>query len=111
MTKTDDIKVLISDLRKQREELDKKENRLEKQEEELREKLQKVSQMTVSEAEKLLLKEIEIRIPIYQSLYDLNKSTLCYKCKPLPCMHRHPPQKIQRLYLQPVLSFHHYGSI
>jgi len=59
MTKTDDIKVLIEDLRKQREALEKKEKQLRTESEELKEKLQKVSKLTVSEAEKLLLREVE----------------------------------------------------
>ncbi|KKQ52237.1 ribonuclease Y [Candidatus Woesebacteria bacterium RIFCSPHIGHO2_01_FULL_39_17] len=56
---TDDIKVLIEDLRKDRENLGKKEERIKKLEEELKEQLSKVSKMTVDEAKKILLTEVE----------------------------------------------------
>lgn len=59
MAKTDDIKVLIEDLRKQREALDKKEAQLRKREEELKEKLSMASKMTVEEAKKELLQEVD----------------------------------------------------
>ena len=56
---TDDIKVLVEDLRKQREALDRKEEAIKKREEDLSEKLQKASKMTVDEAKKVLLEEVE----------------------------------------------------
>jgi len=58
MTK-DDIKLLIEDLRKQRDALEKKEERLKKREEELKEKLSKASKMTVDEAKRELLNEVD----------------------------------------------------
>jgi ribonuclease Y len=67
MAKKDDInkfgsselKVLIKDLRQQREELEKKEKEIERRRDELKEKLEKTSKMTVGEAKKLLLKQVE----------------------------------------------------
>lgn len=59
MADKDDIKVLVEDLRKQREALDKKEEKLEKREKELVENLENVSSMTADEAEKLLLRELD----------------------------------------------------
>jgi len=56
---TDDIKVLIEDLRKDREALEKKEEELRKKEEELVEKLARVSSLTKDEAKKVLLEEVE----------------------------------------------------
>lgn len=59
MAKTDDIKVLVEDLRQQREVLDKGEEKLKAREEELQEKLTKASNMTVDEAKKELLAEVD----------------------------------------------------
>ena len=59
MAKTDDIKILVEDLRKQRAALEKKEKALENREEELKEKLSKASKMTVDEAKKVLLDEVQ----------------------------------------------------
>jgi len=59
MAKTDDIKVLIDDLRRQRASLEKKEKRIEKQEEDLKTKLSKASKMTIDEAKKVLLEEVD----------------------------------------------------
>ena len=56
---TDDIKLLVEDLRKQREALEKKEGSLNAREEELKEKLAQVSKMTVDEAQKVLLEEVQ----------------------------------------------------
>lgn len=56
---TDDIKVLVEDLRVQREALVKREEFVKKREEELVEKLQKASGMTNDEAKKVLLSEVE----------------------------------------------------
>jgi len=62
MSKKDDIKILVDDLRKQRESLDKKEKKLEKLESELRDKLANVSKLTINEAKKMLLQEVEKEI-------------------------------------------------
>lgn len=59
MADKDDIKVLVQDLREERESLERKEERLEKREKELVDKLEKVSNMTADEAEKLLLSELD----------------------------------------------------
>jgi len=59
MGKDDDIKILIDDLRKQRLSLEKKEKEIEKREEELKVKLSRVSQMTLDEAKKELLAEVD----------------------------------------------------
>lgn len=56
---TSELKILIEDLRKQRQTLEKKEERLKNLEEELKEKLSKASHMTVDEAKKELLTQIE----------------------------------------------------
>ena len=56
---TDDIKLLVEDLRKQRETLEKKGQSLGAREEELKEKLAQVSKMTVDEAKKVLLEEVQ----------------------------------------------------
>ena len=58
MTK-DDIKVLVEDLRKQRQALEKKEKALQLREEELKERLADVSKMTPEEAKKVLLNEVQ----------------------------------------------------
>lgn len=55
----DDIKVLVGDLRKQREALEKKEVSLKKYEDDLKEKLSKASKMTQDEAKKELLVAVE----------------------------------------------------
>lgn len=59
MTTSDDIKVLVEDLRKQREALEKKEEKLKKEETELIEKLSSVAKLTVDEAKKILLEELD----------------------------------------------------
>ena len=56
---TDDIKVLVEDLRKQRELLEKKEKLFKDREIDLQEKLAKVSGMTVDEAKNILLEEVQ----------------------------------------------------
>lgn len=56
---TNDIKVLVEDIRKQRESLEKKEKIFQKREEDLAEKLSRVSKMTVDEAKKSLLDEVQ----------------------------------------------------
>lgn len=59
-TMTDnDIKVLVEELRQERNSLRKKEDRLKKKEEELTSALSKASKLSRAEAEKLLLKELE----------------------------------------------------
>ena len=55
----DEIKLLVEDLRKQRIELEKKEQTFKKREEELKEILQKASKLSLDEAKKILLKEVE----------------------------------------------------
>lgn len=60
--KTDDIKVLIDDLRRQREALEKKDKELEKRRGELKERLTRVAKMTVDEAKKILLDEVQKEI-------------------------------------------------
>lgn len=59
MTTSDDIKILVEDLRKQRESLEKKENSLKEREEELVLRLAKSSGMTKDEAQKILLDEVQ----------------------------------------------------
>lgn len=60
MDKTaDEIKILVEDLRKQRDSLEKKEEKLKDREVELKERLEKASKMTVDEAKKILLEEVE----------------------------------------------------
>jgi len=54
-----DIKVLVEDLKDQRNSLEKKEEYLKKHEEDLIEKLSKVSKMTVEEAKKELLEQVQ----------------------------------------------------
>lgn len=56
---TDDIKVLVDDLRRQRETLQKKEGELSKRADELKERLAKASRITVDEAKKILLDELD----------------------------------------------------
>ena len=55
----DDIKVLVEDLRKQRERFEKREGALKAREDELKQRLEKSSQMTVDEAKKILLDEVQ----------------------------------------------------
>jgi ribonuclease Y len=59
MTKKDDIKVLIEELRRDRKIFERREKKLKVQEKELRELLVKASKMTVSEARKALLSEVQ----------------------------------------------------
>ena len=56
---TDDIKVLVEDLRRQRETLEKKEKSLKEREDELIAKLAKASGMTRDEASNVLLEEVQ----------------------------------------------------
>jgi ribonuclease Y len=55
----EEIKILVEDLRKQREALEKKEGAFKKLEQELKTRLEKVSKMTQDEAKKLLLEEVQ----------------------------------------------------
>jgi ribonuclease Y len=57
--KSDDLKILVQDLKEQRNSLEKKEDYLKKHEEELIEKLARVSKMTVDEAKKELLDQVQ----------------------------------------------------
>ena len=57
--KSDDLKILVQDLKDQRKSLEKKEGRIKKDEEELIEKLSRVSKMTVDEAKKELLDQVQ----------------------------------------------------
>ncbi len=59
MTDSNDIKVLVEDLRSQREALEKREEKIKTREEELKVRLEKVSSMTRGEAEKVLLLEVQ----------------------------------------------------
>jgi ribonuclease Y len=59
MTKTDDIKLILRDLKEQRASLEKKEKKLKKRESELKELLEKAAKMTVNEAKKHLLSEVD----------------------------------------------------
>jgi ribonuclease Y len=56
---TDDIKVLVEDLRKDKEAFEKREEALKSREEELKERLAQASKMTVDEARKVLLDEVQ----------------------------------------------------
>src|SRR3972149_7424401 len=60
MTDKDDLKLLIVDLKKQREALEAKESKLKSLEEELKEILAKASKVSVEEAKKLLLDQVQI---------------------------------------------------
>ncbi|OGM09473.1 hypothetical protein A2159_00895 [Candidatus Woesebacteria bacterium RBG_13_34_9] len=60
----DDIKILIEEIRKDRELLEKKESKLKEKEEELKEKLAKVSNLTPEEAKKQLLEELDKELKI-----------------------------------------------
>lgn len=55
----DDIKILVEDLRRDRETLEKRQETLKKREEELTSRLEKASNMTRDEAQKILLDEIQ----------------------------------------------------
>ena len=57
--KADDIKLILADIQKQRELLEKKEEEIKTREDELKEKLSKVSKMTEDEARKVLLEEVD----------------------------------------------------
>lgn len=59
MTTSDDIKLLVEDLRKQREALEKKEEKLKEREAELVNNLSLVSKLTVDEARKMLLEQLD----------------------------------------------------
>jgi ribonuclease Y len=59
MATADEIKILVEDLRLERERLEKKEEKIKQREEELTEKLSKVAKMTVDEAKKTLLDEVQ----------------------------------------------------
>lgn len=59
MTDTSDIKVLVEELRKEKEEIDKRVEKVEKREAELRELLEKASKMSAEEARKALMEEVE----------------------------------------------------
>jgi ribonuclease Y len=58
-TKSDDLKILIEDLRKEKEILAKREQKLKDAESELTEKLSKVASLTKDEAKRMLLEEIQ----------------------------------------------------
>lgn len=55
----DDIKILVEDLRKQKDLLEKKEEKIKAKEEELKEVLSKAAKMSPDEAKKILLEELE----------------------------------------------------
>ena len=59
---TDDIKILVEDLRKERETLEKKEAALKSREGELISRLEKASSMTADEAKKVLLEEVQSQL-------------------------------------------------
>jgi len=59
MAKTDDIKALVSGVKKERQKLEKKEKQLEKRENDLISKAEKISGMTREEAKKILLAELQ----------------------------------------------------
>ncbi len=59
MADKDDIKILVEDLRREREILDKKEAKLKAREEELTSLLSRASKLSVDEAKKVLLEELE----------------------------------------------------
>lgn len=58
----DQIKVLIEEIRLQREALERKEKELKQKEDELKSKLEKVSKMTQEEARKALLEEVDLEL-------------------------------------------------
>lgn len=55
----DDIKILVEDLRRDREALEKRQKALRDREEQLTQRLEKVSDMTADEAKKILLDEVQ----------------------------------------------------
>lgn len=55
----DELKVLIGDIRRDRERLEKREEKIKKREEELQEKLEKVSGLSKEQAKKMLLDEVQ----------------------------------------------------
>ncbi|OGM18250.1 ribonuclease Y [Candidatus Woesebacteria bacterium RIFCSPHIGHO2_01_FULL_38_10] len=59
MVKINDFKALVEDLKEQRRQLEKREQKLRRFEEELKEKLEEVSKMSLEEAKRLLLEEIQ----------------------------------------------------
>ena len=59
MTDKNDIKILVEEIRQDREALEKKRARLEERERELADKLAKVAKMTLDEAKKILLEEVQ----------------------------------------------------
>lgn len=59
MAKTDDIKILVKDLQRQKKILEKKEKSFQSRSEELKKLLEKASKMTVDEAKKTLLNEVQ----------------------------------------------------
>lgn len=59
MVKTDEIKILVEDLRRERDAFEKREEKLKAREDELKDKLAKASKMTVDEAKKVLLDEVQ----------------------------------------------------
>ena len=78
MTKSDDIKILVRDLQKQREVLEKKEKKLESRSSELKKLLEKSSKMTVAEAKKNLLEKLleaygARTVPIYWGAPDVTE--------------------------------------
>ena len=62
IVKTDELKLLVEDLRNQRTALEKREEKLKTREEELKGHLEKASKMTVDEAKKILLDEVQNEI-------------------------------------------------
>src|SRR5690606_3576988 len=59
MAKSDDIKEILNDLKEQRRLLEKREKDIENREKELRDLLAKASKMTIDDAKKHLLSEVE----------------------------------------------------
>lgn len=59
MADRDDIKVLIEEIRLEKESLEKRQKKLSERESELTEKLSKAAKMTIDEAKKILLEEIQ----------------------------------------------------
>jgi len=59
MTQNADISVLVEDVRRQREALEKKEKKIDKLEKELKEKLEKVTRWPIEDAKKELLLQVE----------------------------------------------------
>jgi len=59
MVKADELKILVEDLRRERAALDKREAKMKAREDELKDRLEKASKMTVDEAKKILLEEVQ----------------------------------------------------